>query len=287
MEEKIRLIPSEEISEAVRRLFLSAAVELPAFASGRLKEAESAETSPVGREILGTLSQNLDAALKCGVPICQDTGMAVVFADFGRGAAVSGKSFTDAVNEGVRRAYVDGALRLSVVEDPLYERKNTGDNTPAVIHVRFTDDPDLAGKIRLTAAPKGFGSENMSAIRMFTPSANEDDVTEFVVGVAASAGANPCPPIYVGVGIGGDFESCALLSKRALLRESASDDERYARLERRLLSEINRLGIGPQGFGGDVTALAVFIEHAPTHIAGLPVAVNICCHVNRHASAVI
>ena len=281
--EEIRFIKAETVAEEIKKLFLSAVTELPEFAVDSIRRAASRETSDTGRKIFETLEENLDAANDLGVPICQDTGMAVVFADIGRLVHISDGTLEDAINEGVRRAYAGGALRLSVVEDPLYGRKNTNDNTPAVIHIRFTEGDRLV----LTAAPKGFGSENMSALKMMTPSATEDDVVRFVVDTVARAGANPCPPIWVGVGIGGDFESCALLSKKALLREGPSSDARYAALEERLTSEINELGIGPQGFGGSVTCFGVFVEHAPTHIAGLPVAVNINCHVSRHKTAII
>ena len=281
--DELRFIESEEIVERVEKLFLSAVTVLPDFASSALNRAASCETSETGKKIFDVLSDNLAAAESLGVPICQDTGMAVVFADVGRNVHVSGGTLEDAVNEGVRRAYVNGSLRLSVVEDPLFSRKNTDDNTPAVVHIRFIE----GDKLVLTAAPKGFGSENMSALKMMTPSANEDDVGKFVTDTVERAGANPCPPIWIGVGIGGDFESSALLAKRALLRESKSSDERYAELEDRIKDSVNALGIGPQGFGGSVTCLGVFIEHAPTHIAGLPVAVNINCHVSRHKTVVI
>ena len=281
--ERIRYIEAETVAEVVEKLFLSAVTVLPDFASEKLSRAAALETSETGKQVLGVLEENLCVAGSLGVPICQDTGMAVVFADVGRLVHVSGASLEDAVNEGVRRAYVNGALRLSVVDDPLYSRKNTNDNTPAVIHIRFTEGDRLV----LTAAPKGFGSENMSAVIMMTPSATEDDVVKFVVDTVARAGANPCPPVWIGVGIGGDFESSALLAKRALLREEPSPDARYAALEERINDSVNALGIGPQGFGGSVTCLGVFVEHAPTHIAGLPVAVNINCHVSRHKTAVI
>ena len=281
--EKIRYIDAASVAEEVEKLFLSAVTVLPEFASDALRRAAARETSETGKKIFETLNDNLDAAGSLGVPICQDTGMAVVFADVGRLTHISGGTLEDAVNEGVRRAYAGGALRLSVVDDPLYSRKNTNDNTPAVIHIRFTE----GDKLVLTAAPKGFGSENMSALKMMTPSADEDDVVRFVTETVRRAGANPCPPIWIGVGIGGDFESSALLAKRALLREEPSDDCRYAALEERIKDSVNALGIGPQGFGGSVTCLGVFVERAPTHIAGLPVAVNINCHVSRHKTVVI
>ena len=287
MENNIRYIDAETVSSAVAELFVRAVTVLPEHVERDLNDAASRESSKTGREVLRVITENVAVARECDVPICQDTGMAVVFAKIGCDVHVTGKSFDEAVNEGVRRAYVDGLLRLSVVSDPLYDRRNTGDNTPAVINTEYSSDEEYRDKIVITAAPKGFGSENMSALRMMTPAATEDDVVDFVVSAVRQAGANPCPPIYVGVGIGGDFELCALLSKKALLRDGPSADQRYARLEERIRDEVNGLGVGPQGFGGDVTCLGVYAEYAPTHIAGLPVAVNINCHVARHATAVI
>ncbi|MBQ4100379.1 MAG: fumarate hydratase, partial [Oscillospiraceae bacterium] len=228
---------------------------------------------------------NYNIAEQKNIPICQDTGMAVVFVKLGQDVHITDGLLTDAINEGVRQGYVEGLLRLSVVKDPFYERVNTNDNTPAVIHL----DIVAGDKIEITVAPKGFGSENMSALRMFTPSASEEDIVGFIVSTVKNAGSNPCPPIVVGVGIGGTFEQCAYLAKKALCRDTniKNQDERYAKLEEKLLSQINALDVGPQGFGGVNTALAVNIEKAPTHIAGLPVSVNIGCHATRHKSAII
>ena len=280
-----RQISASEIADAVAQLFLKANHELPDDMVDAIGQACRREGNALARQVLERLEDNLHVARDMQIPICQDTGMAVVFADVGNLVCVCDGTLEEAINAGVARAYRDGALRCSVVRDPLYGRVNTGDNTPAVIHISTHAGDDL----RLIAAPKGFGSENMSALRMMTPAATEEDVADFVTEQVRRAGSNPCPPIVVGVGIGGNFESVALLAKRALLRPvgSANPDAAYAALEGRLLRRINRLGIGPQGFGGDTTAFAVHIEQAPTHIAGLPVAVNISCHVTRHAQAVL
>ena len=283
----IRVISAEEITACVERLFVSANKELPKFVTDAIDKAKSCESCERAASVLAILEKKLECPKEHDIPICLDTGMAIVFAKVGKNVHISGASLEEAVNEGVRRAYVDGLLRLSVVSDPLYDRKNTGDNTPAVIHIEMNGDEELADKLVLTVAPKGFGSENMSFLKMMTPAANEDDIVSFVVNSVKNAGSNPCPPIFVGVGIGGNFEKCALLAKKALIRETPNTDARYAALEERILREINNLGIGPQGFGGDTTALGVMIEQAPTHIAGLPVAVNINCHVSRHETAVI
>lgn len=280
----MRTVKATEIADAVCRLFSEANRRLPEEACDCIRAAAANESSPVGRAVLHRLVDNLDAAAESGLPICQDTGMAVIFAEIGQDVHIDG-GFEDAVNDGVRRAYLDGLLRCSIVRDPLFDRVNTGDNTPAMLHTRLVPGEN----IRLVAAPKGFGSENMSALRMFTPSATREDIIGFVVETVRRAGGNPCPPVMVGVGIGGNFEGCALLAKRALTRTpgKANADERYAALERDMLAAVNALGIGPQGFGGDTTALAVAVESAPTHIAGLPVAVNINCHVMRHAEALL
>ncbi len=228
--------------------------------------------------------ENLKAAEKLDIPICQDTGMAVLFMEIGQNVHFFGGGLYEAVNEGVAKAYTQGFMRCSIVADPL-RRINTHNNTPAVIHTSIVDGEN----VRLTAAPKGFGSENMSKLKMLMPSANEDDIIDYVVDVVKTAGSNPCPPVVVGVGIGSDFEGVAILSKKALCRpvSKRNEDGFYADLENRILLELNKLNIGPQGFGGNCTALAVNIETAPTHIAGLPVAVNIGCHVTRHASVLI
>lgn len=279
----MREIKAKTITEVVARLCVEANLRLPCGIRERIEGAAESEKSPICKSVLGDITANLDCAAELGVPICQDTGMAVIFAEIGQEVHIDG-DFENAVNQGVARGYVDGKLRLSVVSDPL-ERVNTGDNTPAIIHTRLVP----GDKIRLTVAPKGFGSENMSRLKMFTPSATREDIVNFVVETASIAGSNPCPPIVVGVGIGGDFEQCALLAKKALCRDLSVRNPKplYAELEREMLDGINRLGIGSQGFGGTVTALYVNIEQAPTHIAGLPVAVNMGCHVTRHAEEII
>lgn len=274
----MREISGEEISRAVARLCVEANRELPPSLEDRVRRAAREETSPVSGPVMADLCRNLQAAREMEVPICQDTGMAVVFAEVGQEVHING-SFERAVNEGVRRGYVDGLLRCSVVADPL-RRANTGDNTPAVLHVRLVE----GDRLRLTVAPKGFGSENMSRLAMLTPAAGEEEIIRFVAQTVQEAGGNPCPPVVLGVGIGGDFELCAQLAKRALCRDvdQPNPDPYYQALERRLLEAVNRTGVGPQGFGGDVTALAVNVEAYATHIAGLPVAVNVGCHVTRH-----
>ena len=279
----MRTIKAQEITRVVSELCIKANKRLPGDLESCISCCARAETKPIAQGIFKNMLENIDAARELDIPICQDTGMAIVFAEIGQQVFVDG-NFEDAVNEGVRRGYVDGLLRLSVVGDPL-ERVNTNDNTPAIIYTRLVD----GDKIKITVAPKGFGSENMSAIRMFTPSAKREDIVGFVVDTVRKAGANPCPPLVLGVGIGGDFEYCAYLAKKALCRsvDEPNPNELYAQLESEMLQKINELDIGCQGFGGDVTALKVNIEAYPTHIAGLPVAVNVGCHVTRHACAEI
>lgn len=278
----MREIHVDLIRDTVARLCVEANKALPRDLTGRLAAAAGAETDPLGREILSDLERNLDAAAELDIPVCQDTGMAVVFAEVGQEVHIVGGLLEDAVNQGVRKGYVEGLLRLSVVSDPL-RRMNSGDNTPAVLHTRLT----AGDALRLTVAPKGFGSENMSGIRMLTPAAGREEVIAAVVDMVKKAGSNPCPPMVLGVGIGGDFEFCALLAKKALCRSLSqpNPDPYYAQLERDMLEAVNGLGIGPQGFGGRTTALGLNIEQYPTHIAGLPVAVNVGCHVTRHKSA--
>lgn len=280
----MREINSELITSAVAELCVQANLRLPNGMRECIERCAAAEESELCKSVLGDITANLDCANELGVPICQDTGMAVVFAEIGQDVHITGGSFEDAVNKGVAEGYVNGKLRLSVVADPL-ERVNTGENTPAVIHTRIVP----GDKIKLNVAPKGFGSENMSRLKMFTPSASKEDIIKFVVETVSIAGSNPCPPIVVGVGIGGDFEYSALLAKKALCRDlnTRHPDPLYAKMEQTMLTEINKLGIGSQGFGGTVTALYVNIEKAPTHIAGLPVAVNMGCHVTRHAEKII
>lgn len=280
----IRGIHSDQITKIVAVLCVQSNKVLPGDLETLIRDAAIREGNPIGKEILCDLTRNLEAAAELNIPICQDTGMAVVFAEIGQDVHITGKLLEEAVNDGVRIGYTEGLLRCSVVSDPL-ERINTGDNTPAILHTTIT----AGDKIRLTVAPKGFGSENMSAIKMFTPSATEENIIDFVTQTVKEAGSNPCPPVVVGVGIGGDFEYAALLAKKALCRpvKNPNANKRYARLEQEMLARINALDIGPQGFGGDTTALAVNIEQYPTHIAGLPVAVNIGCHVTRHKTVEI
>lgn len=278
-------ITSSQITKAVESLCIEANKQLPADIVNCIACCRQQETSKTAQAVLQDLEQNITAAKELDIPICQDTGMAVVFADIGQDVHIAGEDFETAVNNGVRQGYINGLLRCSVVKDPIYHRVNTGDNTPAVIHTRL-----VAGdQLKLTVAPKGFGSENMSQIRMFTPSASKEMLEDFIVDVVRQAGSNPCPPIVLGVGIGGDFEQCALLAKTALCRNISvrNSDDFYAGMEAKLLNRINQLDIGPQGFGGVTTALAVNIETAPTHIAGLPVAVNVGCHVTRHQTIVL
>ena len=273
-----------QITETVKELCIKANKILPDDLVCRIKNGYEAEEKDLPKSVMCDLLNNLDCAKELNIPICQDTGMAVIFAEIGQDVHIVGGDFETAVNEGVRQGYIDGLLRKSIVKDPL-DRVNTNDNTPAVIHTKI-----VAGEnIKLTVAPKGFGSENMSRIKMFTPSATKEDIMDFVVETVTVAGGNPCPPIVLGVGIGGDFEYCAYLSKKALCRDIGERNANpfYAEMESDLLTLINKTNIGPQGFGGNTTALAVNIETAPTHIAGLPVAVNIGCHVTRHATAVL
>ena len=273
-----------QITNTVKNLCIEANKILPDDLVCRIKDGYESEEKDLPKNVMSDLLYNLDCAKELNIPICQDTGMAVIFAEIGQDIHITGGDFEDAVNEGVRQGYVDGLLRKSIVGDPL-ERVNTNDNTPAVIHTRI-----VAGEnIKITVAPKGFGSENMSRIKMFTPSATKEDIMDFVVETVTVAGGNPCPPIVLGVGIGGDFEYCAYLSKKALCRDTSQRNEIpfYMEMENDLLRIINETNIGPQGFGGKTTALAVNIETAPTHIAGLPVAVNVGCHVTRHKTAIL
>lgn len=277
-------IHTSKIVETISGLCVQANLVLPDSLVKQITCGERRETEALPRGIMRQLLENLDAATAQDIPICQDTGMVVVFADIGQDVHIVGGAFEDAVNKGVAKGYTEGYLRCSIVRDPI-RRGNTGDNTPAVIHTRVVPGDTL----ELHVAPKGFGSENMSALKMLTPAAKREDIVEYVVSVAEAAGGNPCPPMVLGVGIGGNFESCALLAKRALCRDVAvrNADVYYASLEAEMLERVNALGIGPQGFGGNTTALAVNIEAMPTHIAGLPVAVNVGCHVTRHAAAVL
>lgn len=279
----MRVISANQITEAVKRLCVEANCYLPHDLQQRIESSYAQETWPQAKEILERIMENYNIANEKAQPICQDTGVACVFLTIGQDVHVEG-SIEEAVNEGVRQGYTEGYLRKSVVRDPL-DRVNTGDNTPAMIYYDLVP----GDKLEITVAPKGFGSENMSAIKMLRPSDGVQGVKDFVKKVVEDAGPNPCPPIVVGVGIGGTFDKAAFLAKKALMRsvEERHSDPYYANLEEELLKEINELGIGPQGFGGKTTALAVNIEKFPTHIAGLPVAVNINCHVTRHKTEVL
>ena len=280
----MREIEAARITDTVKRLCIQANVILPEDVKNCIIKRKSEENWAPAREILDRIEENFELSAAENVPICQDTGIACVFLEIGQEVHIAGGDITQAVNEGVRQGYAEGYLRKSVVRDPL-DRVNTGDNTPAMIYYDIVP----GDKIKITVAPKGFGSENMSQIKMLRPSDGIEGVKAFVLKAVEEAGPNPCPPIIVGVGIGGTFDKAALLAKKALLRETGtpSADPLYAKLEEELLEKINALGIGPQGFGGKTTALAVAVEHYPTHIAGLPVAVNINCHVARHKTEVI
>ena len=280
----VRTVRTEEISKAVKEMCIEANHFLSDDMAACMKQAVEKEESPLGKQILNQLQENLKIAGDDMIPICQDTGMAVVFARVGQDVHIEGGSLTDAINQGVHDGYVDGYLRKSIVRDPI-ERENTKDNTPAVIHYEIVE----GDQVDLTLAPKGFGSENMSRVFMLKPADGIEGVKEAILTAVRDAGPNACPPMVVGVGIGGTFEKCAMMAKHALTRnlEEVSPVPYVRELEKEMLEKINALGIGPGGLGGTVTALAVNIETYPTHIAGLPVAVNICCHVNRHAHRVL
>lgn len=281
----IRQIKAETVTQTVKQLFLDCNYFIGKDITTALEKARENEKSEVGKSVLTQIIENDKLAAKEEVPLCQDTGMAILFVEYGDKVVIEDGSFEDAVNEGVRQAYKDGYLRKSVVNDPVFDRLNTKDNTPAIIHTRIVK----GDKIKITAGGKGFGSENMSAIKMLTPSYGIEGVKKFILDTVRTAGPNPCPPIVVGVGIGGTFERCAQLAKKATFRaiDTHNADERYAKLEDELLESINKMGFGPAGLGGTTTAIGVNIETSPTHIAGMPVAVNICCHAARHASAEI
>jgi len=278
----LKQINVSQITETVKKLCMDANYFLNEDIVDRFKKAKEEESFGMAKNIIDILMENADIAREEKMPICQDTGMAVVFVEIGQDVHITGGSIEDAINEGVREGYEEGFLRKSVVADPI-NRVNTKDNTPAIIYYNIVPGED----IKITVAPKGFGSENMSKIKMLKPSDGAAGVKKFVIDSVKEAGPNPCPPIIVGVGIGGTFEKAAFLAKKALIRpiDVENTNPYYADLEKELLEEINRLGIGPQGFGGRTTALSVNIETFPTHIAGLPVAVNISCHATRHAEA--
>lgn len=280
----MRRINVETITQNIKEMCIEANHFLSPDMKKVFDEAAASEESPLGRQILGQLEENLCIAGEEMIPICQDTGMAVVFIKVGQDVHLIGGSLTDAINEGVRQGYVDGYLRKSVVKDPIY-RENTKDNTPAIIHYEIVEGE----QVEITVAPKGFGSENMSRVFMLKPADGIEGVKDAILTAVRDAGPNACPPMVVGVGIGGTFEKCAEMAKHALTRnlEEESPVEYVRDLEKEMLEKINNLGIGPGGLGGRTTALAVNIETYPTHIAGLPVGINICCHVNRHAHRII
>lgn len=281
---EIRTIKAETITDTVEKLFKDLNYNIGNDISEALCNAQKNEESPVGKAVIAQLLENNKIAAEEKIPICQDTGMAVLFVEYGERVVIDG-NFKEAVEEGVRRAYVGGYLRKSVVTDPVFDRVNTKDNTPAIIYTDIVE----GDKIKILAGCKGFGSENMSKIKMLTPSAGIEGVKQFILDAVKYAGPNPCPPIVVGVGIGGTFEKAAQLAKKATLRpiNTKNEDPRYAKLEDELIEEINKMGFGPAGLGGNTTAIGVNVETYPTHIAGMPVAVNICCHAARHKEAVI
>lgn len=280
----IRTVQTEEITKNVKEMCIMANHYLSPDMDQAMKQAVQMEKSELGKKILNQLQDNLKIADEEMIPICQDTGMAVLFVEIGQDVHFEGQPLEDAINEGVRQGYTEGYLRKSVVKDPLI-RENTKDNTPAVIHYSIVP----GDKVKMTMAPKGFGSENMSRIFMLKPADGEEGIKKSVIQAVKDAGPNACPPMVVGVGLGGSFEKAAFLAKKALTRnlDTPSEKPHIAKLEKELLEEINQLGIGPGGLGGSTTALGLNIETYPTHIAGMPLAVNICCHVNRHAHRVL
>ena len=281
---KMREIPVSEITEAVKKLCISANYNLNSDVYSAIENSRDNEQSPIGKNILSQLLENADLAKENCKPICQDTGMAVIFMEVGQEVHFTGGNITDAINEGVRQGYIEGYLRKSVVSDPIL-RVNTKDNTPAIIHYNIVE----GDKVKIDVAPKGFGSENMSKVYMLKPSDGIEGVKNAIIDCIEKAGPNPCPPMVVGVGIGGNFEKCTELAKKALLRPvgSHSDKEYVKEMEKELLERANNLGIGPQGLGGNTTVLGINIETFATHIAGLPLAVNMSCHVTRHGQVTI
>ncbi len=282
---KLRTVTASQITETVKDLFLDANRNIGKDVTEKMLQYQATEASPVGRTVLEQLLENQRIAANDKVPLCQDTGMAVVFVDIGQDVHITEGDYESAINEGVCQAYQQGYFRNSVVGEPLFHRTNTNDNTPAVIHTRIVP----GDKVHILVTPKGFGSENMSALKMLVPADGIEGVKRFVLETVKKAGPNPCPPIILGIGIGGTFEKAALMAKRCTTRPLDQDhpDPRYAELEKELLQKINALGIGPAGIGGNTTALKVSIDYAATHIAGLPVAVNICCLAARHAERTI
>ena len=282
---EIRKIKAQTVCDTVKKLFTDCNYFIGKDIMCALETARNNESSPVGKSVLSQIIENDKIAAREEVPLCQDTGMAVLFVEYGDRVVIEDGSFDEAVNEGVRRAYIDGYLRKSVVNDPVFDRINTKDNTPAIIHTKIVS----GNQIKITAGGKGFGSENKSGLKMLNPSDGINGVIDFVIETVKKAGANPCPPMIIGVGIGGTMDKAAQIAKKALTRDIDVPNANpfYAELEKTLLERINKLGIGPQGMGGTTTALAVNVETFPTHIAGLPVAVNVNCHATRHTVEII
>jgi len=281
----MREIKANQIKNKVKELFLKANFYINPDLMQLLKKALEEETSPIGKYVLKMIIENNKIASREEVPICQDTGLAVVFVEVGQEVYLVNDDFTDAINQGVKEAYEEGYLRKSVVDDPVFERKNTKTNTPAIIYTDIVP----GDKIKLLVTPKGFGSENMSAIAMLKPADGPEGIVNFVVETVKKAGPNPCPPTIIGVGIGGTIDKAMVIAKKAIVRKinQPNKNPKYAALEKEILSKINNLGIGPAGLGGNITSLAVHIDYLPTHIAGMPVAVNVCCHAARHAEGII
>ena len=282
---RMREIKANQIKNKVKELFLKANFYINPDLMQRLEKALEEENSPIGKYVLKMIIENNKIASREEVPICQDTGLAVVFIELGQEVRLVGGDFIEAINQGVKEAYEEGYLRKSVVDDPVFERKNTKTNTPAIIY----SDIVPGDKIKLLVIPKGFGSENMSTIAMLKPADGEKGIIDFVVETVKKAGPNPCPPTIIGVGIGGTIDKAMVIAKKAIIRKinQPNKNPEYAALEKEILTKINNLGIGPAGLGGNITSLAVHIDYLPTHIAGLPVAVNVCCHAARHAEGII
>jgi len=281
----MREIRANQIKDKIKELFLKANFYINPELIQRLKKALEKETSPIGKYIFNMIIENNEIASREEVPICQDTGIAVVFMEVGQEVHLVDGDFTEVINRGVKEAYQEGYLRKSVVDDPVFERKNTKTNTPAIIYTDIVP----GDKIKLLVMPKGFGSENMSTIAMLKPADGEKEIVDFVVETVKKAGPNPCPPTIIGVGIGGTIDKAMVIAKKAIVRKinQPNKNPKYAALEKEILAKINNLGIGPAGLGGNITCLAVHIDYLPTHIAGLPVAVNVCCHADRHAEGII
>jgi fumarate hydratase subunit alpha len=278
-------IKSTKIKDKVKELFLKANYHINQDLMKLLQQAQRKETSPIGKYVLNMIIKNNKIASSEEIAICQDTGLAVIFVEVGQEVRLIDGDFTEAINQGVKEAYQEGYLRKSVVDDPVFERKNTKTNTPAVIYTDIVP----GDKIKLLVIPKGFGSENMSTIAMLKPADGEKGIIDFVVETVKKAGPNPCPPTIIGVGIGGTIDKAMVIAKKAIIRKigQSNKNSKYASLEKEILTKINNLGIGPAGLGGNITSLAVHIDYLPTHIAGLPVAVNVCCHAARHAEGIL